>query len=509
MWDSTTESLYYRAEREEGVAVADSGALVCLTGKHTGRAPNDKFIVDEPSSRSNVGWGEVNRPISEGAFERLLLDITRHLFYKRTYSQNVIAGADLEHCLPVRVFTETAWHALATRHLLTPAQEDNESVFTPGMTIFHAPDFRADPKKHETNSDAFIAIHFGAMAVVIGGTGYFGEIKKSVFTAMNYLLPEQGVLPMHCSANIGPKGDTALFFGLSGTGKTTLSADGSRRLIGDDEHGWSDKGIFNFEGGCYAKTFQLSEENEPEIWRAVNSKGAVIENVCMDPETGKIDFNSDKITENGRAAYPIEYLDTIERSGMGGHPENTFILTCDAFGVMPPIAKLTPEQAVYHFLSGYTAKVAGTESGIKEPKATFSECHGAPFMPRPPEVYAKLLGEKIKKHNVNCWLLNTGWSGGSYGVGRRMEISVTRALLRAALCGKLDNIPFERDPYFGLSIPAVCPGVVPHEILRPHLTWDSEEAYRQQAQELIGRFRENFKRFGTISKAIQNAAPGI
>ena len=508
MWDSN--SLYNLTPLDSGVEVANTGALVCRTGKHTGRAANDKFFVEEGSSKHQIGWGDVNRPISEARFDELLKLVQGHLSKTGTYIQYLYAGADERTRLTISLTTETAWHALAARHLLlTRSSQSKEQEGEPTFFIFHAPTFHADPEKHGTNSDAFIVIHPSKRIALIGGTGYFGEIKKSVFTMMNYLLPARGVLPMHCSANIGPEGDTAIFFGLSGTGKTTLSADGSRRLIGDDEHGWSDDGVFNFEGGCYAKTINLSKKSEPEIWRAANTWGAVIENVAFDPRTRRVDFDSSDITENGRVAYPLEFLDNVELSGMGGHPKNIVMLTCDAFGVLPPISRLTSEQAMYHFLSGYTAKVAGTEQGVTEPEATFSACFGEPFMPRPPAVYAKLLGARLQQHSSNCWLINTGWSGGPYGVGRRMEISTTRTIVREALDGVLDDVPFEPCAYFGLSVPKLWPNEdIDSTILHPYPVWDDKDAYRTHARALIEMFRKNFERFGSVPLSIKRAAPG-
>ncbi len=496
MKDTHSDTLYRAATNQGGVFVAKSGALMCMTGKHTGRAPHDKFFVEDDITTDNIHWGEVNKSISEEQFNHLELLVLRHLGHRGMFSQDLFAGADDSYRLSVRVCTEFAWHALATRHLLIRPTNKQQCGFEPELTIFHAPTFFANPDLHDIHSEAFVIVNLKKRVVLIGGTSYFGEIKKAVFTAMNYLLPDKGVLPMHCSANVGPEGDTTLFFGLSGTGKTTLSADGVRKLIGDDEHGWSNDGIFNFEGGCYVKCANLSEEKEPEIWSAVNRHGTVIENATMDAH-GVIDFDDTSVTENTRAAYPLRFLKNIKRNGKGTHPKNIVFLTCDAFGVLPPLARLTDAQALYHFLSGYTAKVAGTEQGVVEPQATFSACFGEPFMPRSPLVYAGLLYEKLREQKPTCWLLNTGWTGGPYGIGSRIDITTTRNLLEAALSGALNDVSFESDQYFGLSHPSTCPGV-DNALLKTFTQWNSVARYHEKATELVGLFRKNFKRFDDI-----------
>ncbi|HLK55051.1 MAG TPA: phosphoenolpyruvate carboxykinase (ATP) [Chthonomonadaceae bacterium] len=498
-------TLIEHAIRQGEGALAHNGALVVRTGKFTGRSPKDKYIVQDPSSQDHIWWGSVNQPLSEEAFERLQRRMTDYLRGREVYVQDLYGGADSRYRLPVQVITEFAWHSLFAKQLLVrPDLFPDGSLLAltasllpqgAGFTILAAPGCQAVPDDDGTNSSTFIAIHFGRRLVLIGGTEYAGEIKKSVFTVLNYLLPQFGMLPMHCSANIGRQhGDTALFFGLSGTGKTTLSADPHRDLIGDDEHGWSHDGVFNFEGGCYAKCIRLCEEAEPEIWSAIRF-GTVLENVVMDPETRKLDFDSDTLTENTRAAYPIPYIPGARIPGMGGHPRNVVFLTADAFGVLPPISRLTPAQARFHFLSGYTAKIAGTERNLgKEPQATFSACFGQPFLPMHPTVYAHLLGEKLTEHNATVWLVNTGWSGGPYGVGQRMNIVYTRAMLQAALDGDLDHVEYHTDPVFGLQMPTAVPGV-PSEVLNPRQTWADRAAYDAQAQHLARLFVENFEKY--------------
>lgn len=504
----TTPVLYEEAiQRKEGLTAAH-GPLVVQTGVHTGRSPEDKYFVKEPTSESLIDWGKTNRPIENEKFEGIHQRLLSYLQGRDLFVQDLYLGADPRYRLPVRVVTEYAWHSLFVRTLfITPSSpfvHSSKDVFT----IIDVPSFTADPKTDGTRSEVFIIVNFGKRVVLIGGTSYAGEMKKSGFTIMNYLLPQQGVFPMHCSANVGKEGDVALFFGLSGTGKTTLSADPQRILIGDDEHGWSEDGIFNFEGGCYAKVIHLSQEAEPDIYRTTRMFGTVLENVVINQETRGLDLDDMTLTENTRAAYPIDFISNSSPTGMAGHPKNIVMLTADAFGIMPPIAKLTPEQAMYHFLSGYTAKVAGTEKGLgKEPQATFSTCFGAPFLPQHPTVYAKMLGEKMKIHKVDAWLVNTGWSGGSYGVGERVKIAYTRAIIRAALHGALRGVKTVREPVFGLHIPAVCPGV-PTEILDPRRTWKKSDDYDHAASELAARFRKNFERFDeAVSQEIRVAGP--
>jgi phosphoenolpyruvate carboxykinase (ATP) len=493
-WNLTPAALYEEALRRGEGMLAPGGALVVETGQYTGRSPNDKFIVDEPGSKESIWWGPVNRPFTEADFDAMHRRMLAYLQGRDLFVRDVFAGADPDYRLPVRVVTESAWHNLFVSNMfLAPSREDLKT-FEPAFTILQAPGLHAVPEQDRTKSEAFILVNFARRLVLIGGSRYAGEIKKSVFSILNYLLPEKGVLPMHCSANIGPRGDTAIFFGLSGTGKTTLSADGARTLIGDDEHGWSDRGIFNFEGGCYAKVIRLSPEAEPEIYATTSRFGTVLENVVMDPVTRRLDLDDAQLTENTRASYPIDFIPNVEPSGMGDHPENVIMLTADAFGVLPPIAKLAPEQAMYHFLSGYTARVAGTEKGLTEPQATFSTCFGAPFMPRHPSVYAKMLGEKIARHKATCWLVNTGWSGGAYGTGQRMKIAFTRAMVRAALDGKLASAPTQKEPHFGLMVPTSCPEV-PTDVLLPRTTWRDPGAYDAAARDVARRFDANFRQF--------------
>jgi phosphoenolpyruvate carboxykinase (ATP) len=505
-WNLSTAALYEHAiARNEGLIAAD-GPIVCRTGPHTGRSPNDKFVVREPSSESNVDWGKVNRPMEQAAFDLLHRDLIGSLAGKELFVLDCYAGADPKYRLPVRVINELAWHNLFCRNLFIddPAAAQADA---PQFTVIDAPSFKADPAKHGTHSDVVIAVNFARKLVLIGGTSYAGEMKKSIFSVLNYLLPLQNVLSMHCSANIGAEGDVALFFGLSGTGKTTLSSDSNRMLIGDDEHGWSDRGVFNFEGGCYAKTIRLSAEAEPQIYATTRRFGTVLENVVVDAETRALNLDDDRYTENTRAAYPIAFIDNAVPSGEGGHPKNVIMLTADAFGVLPPISRLSPHAAMFHFLSGYTAKVAGTEKGVTEPKATFSTCFGAPFLPLPPSRYATMLGERIAQHGARVWLVNTGWSGGPYGVGKRMKIAYTRAMIRAALSGALDGVGYSRDPIFNLDVPTSCPDV-PAQVLNPRSTWADGAAYDQQAHRLAAMFRENFKTFEpTVSAEVLAAGP--
>jgi phosphoenolpyruvate carboxykinase (ATP) len=493
-WNLSTPQLYEEAIRRREGRIAHLGALVVRTGQHTGRSPNDKFIVKEDSSSDKVWWGKVNRPMDPAKFETLHRRMLAYLQGRDLFVQDCFAGADARYRLPIRVITETAWHSLFTRDMLIQATPEELKTHIPEFTIIDAPSFHAIPEVDGTRSEVFIVINFAKKLVLIGGTQYAGEIKKSVFTILNYLLPQQGVMSMHCSANIGPHGDSAVFFGLSGTGKTTLSADPSRSLIGDDEHGWSDHGVFNFEGGCYAKVINLSSTAEPEIYETTRRFGTLLENVAFDSDSGRLNLNDDTLTENTRAAYPLTHIPNAVRDGLGAHPNTIIMLTADAFGVLPPIARLTPAQAMYHFLSGYTAKVAGTEKGVTEPSATFSTCFGAPFMVLSPIVYAKLLGEKIAEHNVTVWLVNTGWSGGPYGVGQRVKIAYTRAMVHAALDGSLNNVQTITDPVFGIAVPVSCPNV-PAEVLNPRNTWTDKAAYDAQAKKLACMFTENFKIF--------------
>ncbi len=483
------------------------GALVAETGQHTGRSPKDKFVVRDAATEGKVWWGN-NKAVSPDQFEALLADFLAHAADKDLYVQDLIGGADRELCLPTRVITEFAWHSLFIRNLLIRPEAAELAGFVPRMTIIDLPSFRADPARHGSRGETVIAIDLSRMIVLIGGTSYAGEMKKSVFTALNYLLPEQGVMPMHCSANEGPEGDAAIFFGLSGTGKTTLSADPSRTLIGDDEHGWGPHGVFDFEGGCYAKTIRLSAEAEPEIFATTQRFGTVLENVVLD-EHRVPDFDDGTLTENTRCAYPLHFIPNASASGRASHPKNIIMLTADAFGVMPPIARLTPAQAMYHFLSGYTAKVAGTEKGVTEPEATFSTCFGAPFMPRHPSEYGNLLRDLIARHGATCWLVNTGWTGGAYGTGRRMPIKATRALLSAALDGSLNGAEFRTDANFGFEVPVSVAGV-DGAILDPRSTWADTAAYDRQAARLVGMFIENFGKFEThVDAAVRSAAPHV
>jgi phosphoenolpyruvate carboxykinase (ATP) len=491
-------------QRGEG-RLSSSGSVVVTTGVHTGRSPRDKFIVKSTAVADEVDWGKINVAIDPGGFNQLHSDLVHYLQGREVYVQDLCGGWDEAYRLPVRIITTAAWQSLFARTLLVRPTAETLHNHVPQFTVIDVPAFKADPKKHGTRSETFILVNFEERLVLIGGTEYAGEIKKSVFTILNHLLPAQGVLPMHCSANIGPEGDTALFFGLSGTGKTTLSADPQRRLIGDDEHGWSDKGVFNFEGGCYAKCIKLSKSQEPQIWDALRF-ASVLENVVIDPNTRVPDFDNSSLTENTRAAYPLEYIDNIAWPSVGGHPRNVVFLTCDAFGVLPPIARLTRDQAMYHFLSGYTAKVAGTEKGVTEPEATFSTLFGAPFFTRSPMSYAEMLGQRLETHDAACWLVNTGWSGGPYGVGQRMNLAHTRAMIHAALVGTLNDVPYEVDSAFGLNVPKICPAV-PEEILVPRSTWADTAAYDAKAKQLAGLFKQNFESFGGASSSIAAAGP--
>ncbi len=491
--------------REEGRLSVD-GALLVHTGVHTGRSVQDKFVVDEPSVTADIWWGKINQPLAPENFAALAGRVRAYLQGQALFTQDLYAGADPGHRVRVRVVTTAAWCALFARSMFIRPPAEDLDTFVPDYVILHAPHFQADPATDGVRTSTAIALSFEQKLIVIAGSEYAGEIKKSIFTVMNWLLPASGVLPMHCSANIGPDGDVALFFGLSGTGKTTLSSDPHRRLIGDDEHGWGDGGVFNFEGGCYAKVIHLSQQAEPEIWAATHRFGTVLENVVAD-DAGTLDLTDGSLTENTRACYPVEYIPNVELSGRGGHPKNVIMLTADAFGVLPPIARLSPAQAMYHFLSGYTARVAGTEKGLgNAPEATFSTCFAAPFIPRRPEVYGRMLEDLIARHGAECWLVNTGWSGGQYGVGQRMSIDHTRALLRAALDGSLARARFRKDRYFGLSIPEAVPGVPP-EVLDPRLSWSDKAAYDRTAAELVARFEKNFSTFeGGVGDEVKAAA---
>ena len=505
-WNLSTAVLYEEAVRRQEAVIAAEGPLACRTGQHTGRSPNDKFVVREPSSEAAIAWGKVNCPIDPAQFDALHKDLVGSLAGKELFVLDCFAGADPTYRLPVRVINEFAWHNLFCRNLFIDDPAAAEAAL-PAFTIIDSPSFKADPKRHGSNSDVMIALNFAKKLVLIAGSSYAGEMKKSIFSVLNYILPLQNVLSMHCSANIGKGGDTALFFGLSGTGKTTLSSDPERMLIGDDEHGWSDRGVFNFEGGCYAKTIRLSADAEPQIYATTRRFGTVLENVVVDQVTRELDLDDDRYTENTRAAYPISFIDNAVPSGQGGHPRNVVMLTADAFGVLPPISRLTPEAAMYHFLSGYTAKVAGTEKGVTEPKATFSTCFGAPFLPLEPSRYARMLGERIARHSARVWLVNTGWTGGPYGVGKRMKIAHTRAMIRAALSGALDTVAYEKDPVFNLDIPASCPDV-PSEVLKPRATWADGASYDEQAAKLARMFVENFKAFEQgVTAAVLAAGP--
>ncbi len=501
-WTSPTSVLYEQVVRRGEGLISHLGALAVKTGHYTGRAANEKFIVDEPSSSEQINWGKVNRPFDAAKFDALYKRMTIYMQGRDLFVQDCFAGASPEHKLPVRIISERAWHSLFSRNMFLRATPEELQTHRTQFTVIDLPAFHAQPKIDGTNSEAFIIINFARKLVIIGGTSYAGEIKKSIFTVLNYLLPQKRVLSMHCSANASEKGEVAVFFGLSGTGKTTLSAAPNRLLIGDDEHGWDDRGVFNFEGGCYAKVINLSKESEPEIYECTRKFGTILENVAIDTISRRIDLNDDSFTENTRASYPITHIPNIVKSGVGGHPSHVIMLTCDAFGVLPPIARLTPEQAMYHFLSGYTAKVAGTEAGVTEPQATFSACFGAPFMALRPSRYAELLGEKIGSQQVSCWLVNTGWSGGGPGVGARMKIAYSRALVNAALDGTLSAGAFEQDPIFGLSVPTGCPGVA-REVLNPRNAWADKGAYDATARKLVEMFQGNFEQFrGTVAPEI-------
>ncbi len=507
-WNLHDTALYEHAILNGEATIVEGGALCAETGIHTGRSPKDKFVVCDETTEETIWW-EKNGKLSPEQFDVLLADFIAHAKGKSLYAQDLFGGADPTHRIKARVFTELAWHSLFIRSLLRRPELSELTNYTPDFTILCLPTFKADPKKHGVRSETVIALNLTKRMILIGGSFYAGEMKKSVFTTLNYYLPAESVMPMHCSANVGKDGDVALFFGLSGTGKTTLSADPNRTLIGDDEHGWGPGGVFNFEGGCYAKTIKLSREAEPEIYDATLRFGTVLENVVFDPVTRVCDFNDDSKTENTRSAYPLDFIPNASRTGRAGMPKNVVFLTADAYGVMPPIAKLTPAQAMYHFLSGYTAKVAGTEKGLTGVEPEFSTCFGAPFLPRHPSVYGNLLRELIGVHGVDCWLVNTGWTAGKYGVGRRMPIKVTRTLLTAALDGSLKNASFRTDPYFGFSVPTSVPGIEPH-LLYPFKTWKDKSEFDQTARQLVKMFNDNFVKFEShVDADVRAAAPEV
>ena len=501
--------LYEEAlDRNEGVLAAN-GPLVTRTNPYTGRSPKDRFIVRDEAVADAINWGAVNQPTDRATFDHLHDRLATHAEGRDLFVQDLYAGWDEEHRLPVRIVTEKAWHSLFARNMFVRPEGPVPDSFEPGFTVVDLCEFEADPERDGTNSEAAIFVDLGQNLILIGGTHYGGEIKKSIFSVLSYLLPDEGVLPMHCSANEGEDGRTAVFFGLSGTGKTTLSADASRTLIGDDEHGWSDRGVYNFEGGCYAKMIDITPESEPEIHATTQEFGTILENVILDDDTRTPDFSDDTITQNTRGSYPLSTLPHTAADGQGAHPDHILFLTYDAFGVLPPVSALSPAQAMYHFLSGYTAKVAGTEAGVSEPKATFSTCFGEPFMVRDPSVYADLLGQKIRRHGTDCWLVNTGMTGGPYGVGRRMELGHTRAMVDAILDGTLADVPRTRDPVFGLSIPNRVPGV-PGAVLTPRQTWDDPPAYDRQARELARDFADNFEAYADqVSDEVRAAGPSV
>ena len=507
-WNLDTPQLYENAIIDREASLVQGGALCAETGVHTGRSPKDKHTVVDALTENTVWW-DGNRRLSQANFGLLYADFVAHARGKKLYAQDLYAGANSKYQIKTRVFTELAWHSLFIRQLLIRPDRSELASFVPEFTIVDLPSFKADPKRHGVRSDTIIAIDFTRKIILIGNSSYAGEIKKSVFTALNFYLPARDVMPMHCSTNVGKDGDVALFFGLSGTGKTTLSADPKRVLIGDDEHGWGPAGVFNFEGGCYAKCIKLSAEAEPEIYSATHRFGTVIENVVFNPETRICNFDDASKTENTRSAYPLDFIPNASRTGSAGHPKNIIMLTADAFGVLPPIAKLSPAQAMYHFLSGYTAKVAGTEKGVTEPEATFSTCFGAPFLPRHPSVYGNLLRKLIAAHSVDCWLVNTGWTGGKYGVGSRMPIKVTRTLLAAVLDGSLKSVELRTDPYFGFDVPTSVQGVELH-LLDPIKTWKDEAEFDTTARKLVRMFQENFRAFeDSVDQDVRAAASAI
>lgn len=505
-WNLTTPQLVEEALHNGEGSLAANGALLVSTGNRTGRSPNDRFIVEEPSTKEHIDWGKINVAIPEQSFEHLFNKIRSYFQNKTLYVQDLFVGQHPDYQMPLRVVSEFAWANLFARTLFVrPKSAEQIQHHVPDYTVLHAPLLQSNPKLDGTNSEVFVVIHLARKIILIAGTQYGGEIKKSIFSVMNYLLPMKGIFPMHCSSNVGTDGDTALFFGLSGTGKTSLSADPGRRLIGDDEHGWGDDGIFNFEGGCYAKAIRLSADKEPQIFNAIRF-GSIAENVIYDARTRLIDYDADEITENTRATYPVDFIDNVLIPGIAGHPTNILFLTADAFGVLPPISRLTPEMTMYHFLSGYTSKLAGTEAGITEPQSAFSECFGAPFMILPATRYAEMLGEKMRRHNTNVWLVNTGWSGGPYGVGERIDIRLTRSMINAALQGNLAEVSFKAHPLFKVLVPESCPNI-PAGILNPRNTWFNKADYDKKARDLANRFQKNFEKFPNASKEIKSAGP--
>ena len=505
----STAELYEHAVRNGEGVMSAHGSLVVRTGKHTGRSPKDKFVVREPSSADKIWWGQVNQPISEEHYNRLRARLLSYVADRPVYSQDLYIGAHPDHRRSLRVHTETAWASIFARNLFRRPPLDDLVDFAPNFTIINVPSFTADPETEGVRSETAILLHLERMEIIIVGTEYAGEIKKSAFTVMNYLLPDEAAMPMHSSVNVGTNQDPALFFGLSGTGKTTLSADPERSLIGDDEHGWGSDGLFNFEGGCYAKTIRLSPMYEPDIFATTRRFGTILENVDLDEVTRELDLDSERFTENTRGAYPLEFIGNADPTGMTTHPRNVVFLTADAFGILPPISRLTRDQAQYHFISGYTAKLAGTEIGVTEPRATFSAGFGAPFLPRHPGEYARMLADRLDRHRVPVWLVNTGWTGGPYGVGERMRIDHTRTMVRAALKGELDDVEYEVDPVFGVQVPTAVPGV-PSEILRPRDTWADPDAYDAKARDLAAMFVENFADYAAgVSDAVRAAGPRL
>ena len=507
-WNLVAPELVQAAVRRDEGRLADRGPFVGITTPHTGRSPKDKFLVKEAATEHDVWWGNVNRPFSSENYQKLLANVRAYLAAQpELFVQDLWTGADPRHRLCVRYVSPNAWQMLFVRNMFIRPELSDLPTFVPNFSVLHAPEMQADPAKHGTRSGTFIVLDFASRQILIGGTRYAGELKKAMFTVMNYLMPKSNVLSMHCSANIGEQGDSALFFGLSGTGKTTLSADPERQLIGDDEHGWSDEGVFNFEGGCYAKAINLTEDSEPDIYRTTQMFGTVLENVVLDPNSLKPDFTDTSLTENTRVSYPLPYIRNHAPGGRGGHPRNVVLLTADAFGVLPPIARLTRDQALYYFLSGYTAKVAGTERGVTEPQATFSACFGAVFLVWPPTKYAEMLGARLDQHQSRVWLVNTGWSGGPFGVGSRMKLGYTRAMVRAALSGELDSVPMVTDPMFGLAVPQAVRGV-PSEVMTPRRTWADPAAYDAQAKKLAAMFAKNFEQFASsVSDGVRGAGP--
>jgi len=504
-WNLSPAVLVEHALARKEAILASNGVLAAMTGAHTGRSPKDKFIVSNEEYAAKIWWGENNHPMSRENFDAVRSSLSAYLQGRDVYVLDAAAGADPAYRMPIQVITSLAWHNLFARQLFLRSNESDVTSTRPGFTILCVPHFHADRRVHSTRSETAIIVDFEERLVLISGTEYAGEMKKSIFTVLNFILPAEGVLPMHCSANVGPRGDVALFFGLSGTGKTSLSADPGRRLIGDDEHGWGDNGVFNFEGGCYAKCIHLSEKYEPQIWNAARF-GAVYENVVLEEGSRVPDYDDDSLTENSRLAYPIDFVENVVESGIAGHPQAVIFLTADSFGVLPPVSKLTTVQAMYYFLSGYTSKLAGTEAGVTTPQATFSSCFGGAFLPLRPGEYANLLRERIEKHDVRCYLVNTGWTGGPYGIGERININYTRVMVRAAIEGTLDDVEYVTDPIFGLHSPTSCPGV-PDSLLIPRNTWEDKEAYDRQAAELAERFKKNFQQFTLPSDEVRNAGP--